>query len=220
MKIKYTFIILFLNLIMISCQSASEQVKLDILHEPKSVFNNKAYPLRYHHYTADIHSRIVLQETQIQEKWQSFKEYKIDYMDVYFNKEKIIGYKGYLPIGSDGNKIYKSLLKKVSEDKDYHPVELKNNDQDILMNEWESKEIILGLKYENNGRNIALIVVNKNELPYFYDQVFYDEFLNLTKFRSPTKQIHLKELKGSPSGNDKSFYKEKFKDLKKEYEKK
>lgn len=144
----------------------------------------------------------------------------MDYLDVYFNKEKMIGYKGYLSVGSEGNKIYKGLVKKISEDKNYHPVNLQNNDQYVLMNEWESEEIILGLKYENNGKNIALIMVNKNEIPYFYDQVFYDEFLNLTKFRSQERQIHLKELKESSSANDKNFYKEKFKDLKKEYEKK
>lgn len=211
MKMKFGLITLFLNLIMIFSQLKSEQPELDILREPKSVFNNKTYPLRYHDYTDDIHSRIVLQGTQIHEKWQPFKEYK---------KEKIIGYKGYLPVGSDGNKIYKSLLKKISEDKNYHLVDLKNDDQNILMNEWESGEIIGGLKYENKSKNIALIVVDKNELPYFTDQVFYDEFLNLTKFRSQKTQIHLKELKGSPSRDDKSFYKEKFRDLKKEYEKK
>lgn len=202
---------------MISCQLKSEQTKLDILQEPKSVFNNKTYPLRYHGYTDDIHSRIVLQGTQIHEKWQPFKEYKLDYMDVYFNKEKIIGYKGYLPIGSDGNEIYKVLLEKISEDKNYHPVELKNDDQNVLINEWESEETILGMRYESNSKNIAVIAVNKNEIPDFFDQIFYSEFLNLTKFRAPGTQIRLKELKVLPSGNDKSFYKEKFKDLKKEY---
>ena len=144
----------------------------------------------------------------------------MDYMDVYFNKENVIGFKGYLPVGNDGNKNYKDFFEIMSENKTYDPVELKNEDSNIIMNEWESKEQIVGLKHEKINKSIAVIVVNKKELPYFFDQVFYSEFLNLTTFRASDTKIHFKELKVQPSANDKNFYKEKFKDLKKEYEKK
>lgn len=223
MKIKYTVIILFLNLMMISCQSKSEQTELSILQEPKSIFNNKEYPLRYHNYTDDVHSRIVLQDTQIQEKWQPFKDFKLDYMDVYCNKERIIGFKGYLvenDVKNNSDKAYQDLVKRVSADKNYHQIELKNHDPDVVTHEWESKELILGLKYERINKSIALIAIRKSELSYFSDKIFYSEFLNLTKWRNTDSRIHFKELKVQSSTNDKSFYKEKFKDLKKEYEKK
>ncbi|MDM1553278.1 MULTISPECIES: hypothetical protein [Chryseobacterium] len=80
--------------------------------------------------------------------------------------------------------------------------------------------MILGLKYERINKNITLIAIRKNELPYFFDKIFYSEFLNLTKWINSDSQIHFKELKVQPSANDKNLYKEKFKDLKKEYEKK
>ncbi|SDI19614.1 hypothetical protein [Chryseobacterium jejuense] len=223
MKIKYTFIILFLNLMMISCQSKSEQTDLNILQEPKSVFTNKTYPLRYHNYTDEVHRRIVLQGTQIQEKWQPFKDHKLDYMDVYCNKERIIGFKGYLvetDAENNRDKVYQDLVRRISADKSYHQIELKNDDPNVVTHEWESKELILGLKYERINKSIALIAVYKSELPHFFDKVFYDEFLNVTKLRNSDSEIHLKELKVQPSANDKNFYKEKFKDLKKEYGKK
>ncbi|MBP2616021.1 hypothetical protein [Chryseobacterium jejuense] len=220
MKIKYTLIILFLNLMMISCQSKSGQTDLNILQEPKNVFSNKTYPLRYHNYIDEVHSRVVLQGAQIQEKWQPFKDHKVDYMAVYCNKERIIGFKGYLEADAKNNrdKTYQDLVKQISADKNYRQIELKKDDPNVVINEWESKELILGLKYERINKSIALIAVHKSELPYFYDKVFYDEFLTLTKFRNTDSKIHLKELKVLPSANDKSFYKEKFKDLKKEYE--
>lgn len=223
MKIKYTLIILFLNLMMISCQLKSEQTDLNILQEPKSVFTNKTYPLRYHNYTDEVHSRTVLQGSQIQEKWQPFKDYKLEYMDVYFGKERIIGFKGYLvetDVKNNGDKVYQDLARHISTDKNYHQIELKNDDPDIITHEWESKELILGLKYEKVNKSMVVIAVYKNELPYFLDKIFYSEFLNLTKLRNLNSQVHFKELKVQPSTNDKSFYKEKFKDLKKEYEKK
>ncbi|WP_129058288.1 MULTISPECIES: hypothetical protein [unclassified Chryseobacterium] len=223
MKIKYTFIILFLNLMMASCQSKSEQTELSILQEPKSIFNNKEYPLRYHNYTDDVHSRIVLQGTQIQEKWQLFKDFKFDYMDVYCNKERIIGFKGYVAetdAKNNRDKAYQDLVRRISADKNYDQIELKNDDPNVVTHEWESKELILGLKYERINKSIALIAIRKNELSYFSDKIFYSEFLNLTRWRNSDSQVHFKELKVQPSANDKSFYKEKFKDLKKEYEKK
>ncbi|MGE8554411.1 MAG: hypothetical protein ACN6OB_10840 [Chryseobacterium jejuense] len=220
MKIKYTLIILFLNLMMISCQSKSEQTDLNILQEPKSVFTNKTYPLRYHNYTDEVHSRIVLQGAQIQEKWQPFKDYKLDYMDVYFGKERIIGFKGYLEVDVKNNsdKTYQDLVKQISADKNYQQIELKKDDPNVVTNEWESKELILGLKYERINKSIALTAVHKSELPHFFDKVFYDEFLNLTKLRNSDSQVYFKELNGQPSANDKNLYKEKFKDLKKDYQ--
>ncbi|WET49399.1 hypothetical protein PYS58_23060 [Chryseobacterium indologenes] len=223
MKIKYTFIILFLNLIMVSSQSKSEEIKLNVLQEPKNIFDNKEYPLRYHNYTDDVHGRIVLQGAQIQEKWQPFKDLKFDYMDVYCNKERIIGFKGYVAetdAKNNRDKAYQNLVRYLSGDKNYHQIELKNDDPNVVTNEWESKDLILGLKYERINKSIALIAIRKNELSYFSDKIFYSEFLNLTKWRSSDSQIHFKELKVQPSANDKSFYKEKFKELKKEYEKK
>ncbi|BAP30680.1 valyl-tRNA synthetase [Chryseobacterium sp. StRB126] len=219
MKIKYTLIILFLNLMMISCQSKSEQTDLNILQEPKSVFTNKTYPLRYHNFTDEIHSRIVLQGAQIQEKWQPFKDYKFDYMDVYCNKEKIIGFKGYLvetSVKNNSDKAYQDIVRHISTDKNYHQIELKDDDPNVVTYEWESKELILGLKYEKLNKSMVVIAVYKNELPYFLDKIFYSEFLNLTKLRNLNSQVHFKELKVQPSTNDKSFYKEKFKDLKEE----
>ncbi|RXM53574.1 hypothetical protein BOQ64_04275 [Chryseobacterium sp. CH25] len=208
---------------MASCQSKSEQTELSILQEPKSIFNNKEYPLRYHNYTDDVHSRIVLQGTQIQEKWQLFKDFKFDYMDVYCNKERIIGFKGYVAetdAKNNRDKAYQDLVRRISADKNYDQIELKNDDPNVVTHEWESKELILGLKYERINKSIALIAIRKNELSYFSDKIFYSEFLNLTRWRNSDSQVHFKELKVQPSANDKSFYKEKFKDLKKEYEKK
>lgn len=225
-KMKYIILILLnLSLMMVSCQSKSDKVNLSILAEPyqNMVKDKQINPLRYRDYVDDLHNRVVLQENQIQEKWQPFKiSNKLDYMDVYFNKEKIIGFKGYFEEGAKNNadEIYKALIKNISNDKDYSQIELKNHDSNILMNEWESKENILGIKYEKVNKSIAIIVVNKNELHHFFDKVFYSEFLNLTQLRSNHSEIHLKELKTQPSSNDKSFYKEKFKELKGEYNQK
>ncbi|WP_336959686.1 hypothetical protein [Chryseobacterium contaminans] len=224
-KIKYIAILLLnLNLIMISCQSKSEKVDLNIVQESYvNLANGKqANQLRYRDYIDDLHSRIVLQGKQIQEKWQPFKNNgKLDYMDVYFNKEKIIGFKGYFADSkNNSDEIYKDILKKISSDKEYQEIELKNEDSNIVRNEWESKEMIVGVKYEKVNKSIALIAVNKNELPYFFDKIFYSEFLDLTKFRNKNSAIHLKELQVQPSSNDKSFYKDKFNELKGEYNKK
>ncbi len=209
-KIKYVAILLLnLNLIMISCQSKSEKVDLTIVQESYAniVTGKQANQLRYRDYVDHLHSRIVLQGNQIQEKWQPFKNNsKLDYMDVYFNKEKIIGFKGFFA-GSKNNsdEMYKDILKKISSDKEYQQIELKNEDSNIVRSEWESKEMIIGVKYEKVNKSIALTAVNKNEIPYFFDKIFYSEFLDLTKFRNNNSDIHLKELQVQPASNDKSF---------------
>lgn len=224
-KIKYLLFILNLNLIMISCQTKSTNVNLDILKEPYQslVTDKKVYQLRYRDYTDSLHTRIVLKDTQIKENWQVFKnDLQFDYMDVYFNKEKVIGFKGFIPNSSKNNwdNIYKNIVKKISDDKNYTLIDIKNNDTNILYNEWESTNVILGLKYEKVNTSIALIVINKNELSNFSDKIFYSEFLDLTKLRTNKSEIHLKKLDVAPSKNDKNFYKEKFKDLKDEYNRK
>ncbi len=180
-KIKYVAILLLnLNLIMISCQSKSEKVDLTIVQESYAniVTGKQANQLRYRDYVDHLHSRIVLQGNQIQEKWQPFKNNsKLDYMDVYFNKEKIIGFKGFFA-GSKNNsdEMYKDILKKISSDKEYQQIELKNEDSNIVRSEWESKEMIIGVKYEKVNKSIALTAVNKNEIPYFFDKIFIVSF--------------------------------------------
>ncbi|MGU3373955.1 hypothetical protein [Chryseobacterium sp. M5A1_1a] len=222
MKIRYTLTILFFNLIIISCQSKSDKINFGILRENKNIFTNKLYPLKYRNYTDDMHSRIVLQRNQIQEKWQPLKDFNLDYMDVYFNKENIIGFKGYFENNSKNNteELYRNICKEISNDANFWQIKLKNDDPYILVNEWESKEMILGLEYEKGSKHFVIITINKNELPNLFDKVFYSEFLNLTRLRSNNSEIHLKELKILPPNNDKSFYKEKFKELKEEYNRK
>ncbi|MCX8534121.1 hypothetical protein [Chryseobacterium luquanense] len=226
MKIKYILILLGLvNLTSISCQSKTEKIDLNIIQESYEniIKGHKVYNLRYNDYVDTLHNRIVLQGVQIQEKWQPFNIEKLDYMDVYFNKEnEIVGFKGYFENNSSNNTedLYKNLSKEISNDANFWQIKLKNNDPYILVNEWESKEMILGLEYEKGSKRFALTGINKIELPNFFDEIFYSEFLNLTKFRDENSQIILKELQISPSSNDKSFYKEKFNELKKEYNQK
>lgn len=76
MKIKCSLLIIVFNIMMISCQSKSEKVNLNILNEPgKNVIGNKkTYPLKYYSFIDSLHSRVVLQENYIQDKWQPFKD--------------------------------------------------------------------------------------------------------------------------------------------------
>ncbi|WP_347220123.1 hypothetical protein [Chryseobacterium sp.] len=138
-------------------------------------------------------------------------------MDVYFNKENVIGFKGFFKNNSD--ELYKNLQSIISSDNNFKQIDLINNDESILNNEWESTNIILGIRYEKPNKYITLVVIYKNELPAFYDKIFDSEFLDLTKFRDKNSQIKFKELKVSPSKKDKDFYKEKFSELN-EYHKK
>lgn len=213
------------NLINISCQSKIEKIDLNIIKESYEDIakGHKVYNLRYNNYIDSLHSRIVLQGVQIQEKWQPFNNEKLEYMDVYFNKEnEIIGFKGYFENNFRNNTegSYKNILKQISNDADFWQIKLKNDDPYILVNEWESKQMILGLEYKKGSKGFVLTIINKSELPSFFDKIFYSEFLNLTKFRDKNSQIKLKELQTSPSNNDKNFYKEKFNELKKEYNQK
>jgi len=63
----------------ISCQTKSEDINLSILNEPiKSVIGCKeTYPLRYRDFVDSLHSRVVLQESYIQDKWQPFVNNKV-----------------------------------------------------------------------------------------------------------------------------------------------
>lgn len=224
MKINIFSLIISLNFILTSCHTKPDKVAFNILQEPyQSVIANKnIYPLRYHSYSDPIHTRIVLKEGQIKDNWQPFSDIIFNYMDVYFNKENVIGFKGYVASNSKSNlnDLYKIITDKVAKDKDFTLVELKRDDPNILTSEWDSNKLILGLKYEKTNKSIAIIVIVKEELSSFYDKVFYSEFLNLTKLRYNKSQIHLKELKVKSTDSDKNFYREKFKELKNEYNKK
>lgn len=211
---------------MISCQSKSEKVKMNILNEPsRNVIGNKqTYPLKYHSFIYSLHSRVVLQENYIQERWQPFKDenLKLGYMDVYFNKEKVIGFKGSFEnkFKYNSDELYKNLQNLISSDKNFKQIDLDNNDEFILSNEWESNNIVLGIRYEKANKYITLAIIYKNELPTFYDKIFYSEFLDLTKWRVNKAEVQLKELNVKPAKSDKDFYKEKFKELKNEYHQK
>lgn len=143
-------------------------------------------------------------------------------MDVYFNKEKVVGFKGSVEnkFKNNSDELYKNLQSLISSDKNFKQIDLDNNDESILINEWESNNIVLGIRYEKPNKYINLIVVYKNELPTFYDKIFDSEFLDLTKWRVNKAEVQLKELNVKPSKNDKDFYKEKFKELKNEYHQK
>lgn len=210
---------------MISCQSKSNGVDLDVSQVPyQNVIANKTiYPLRYGEYKDPLHSRIVLKNDEIKENWQPFKQdFHVDYMDVYFEKQKTIGFKGYLSNSSKMNwdNIYAELVQKISNDKNYKSIELKNNDSNVLINEWENSDVIVGLIYEKVNQSIAILLIKKSALKDFYDKVFYSEFLELTKLRVNKSEVHLKALKVTPSKDDKSFYEKKFKELKDEYNRK
>lgn len=224
MKINIFSLIISLNFILTSCQTKQDKVAFNILQEPYQSItaNRNIYPLRYRSYSDPIHTRVVLKEGQIKENWQPFSDIILNYMDVYFNKENVIGFKGYVASNSKNNlnDLYKIIIDKVSKNKNFTLVELKNNDPNILTSEWDSSKLILGLKYEKTNKSIAVLVINKSELPSFYDEVFYSEFLNLTKLRGNKSQIHLKELKVKSTDSDKDLYRKKFKELKNEYNKK
>ena len=220
------FLLFLINLITVSCQSKSEKINLNILDQPSQniISDNQVYPLRYHNFVDNLHTRVVLKDNQIDSKWQPFnnENFTLDYMNVYFNKDKTIGFKGYLEVKSKNNsdEIYKNLCKLISSDNNFKQVDLINNDKSILYSEWESNNIIIGAQYEKPSNSIALITIYKNELSSFYDKIFQSEFLNLTEFRSKNSQIKFKELKSSSSKSDKDFYEDKFKELKSEYNKK
>lgn len=227
MKIKsILFLLCLINLITVSCQSKSEKINLKILNEPsRDVIGNKqTYPLKYYSFIDSLHSRVVLQENYIQDKWQPFKDenFKLGYLDVYFNKEKVVGFKGYFETNSkrDAESLYKKALVHISEDKDYKQIGLINNYPYILIDEWESNELILGIQYETGSQQFAILAIYKNELPTFYDKIFDSEFLDLTKFRNKNSKIKFKELKVSPSKSDIDFYKKTINELKNEYNKK
>lgn len=55
-------------------------------------------------------------------------------------------------------------------------------------------EYVLGLKFEKINNSVAIIVVNKSELQYFPDKIFYSEFLDLTTKRWDKQDIHLKQV--------------------------
>lgn len=226
MKLKWSLLLIFLNIMMISCQSNSNEINLNILNETSKnvIGNKKTYPLKYYSFTDSLHSRVVLQENYIQDKWQPFKDesFKLGYMDIYFNKEKVVGFKGSLEnkFKNNSDELYKNLQNLISSDKNFKQIDLNNNDEFILINEWESNNIVLGIRYEKPNKYINLIVVYKNELPTFYDKIFDSEFLDLTKLRVNKAKVQLKELNVKPSKNDKDFYKEKFKELKNEYHQK
>lgn len=226
MKIKCSLFIIVFSITMISCQSKSEKINLKILNEPSRnvIGNKKTYPLKYYSFTDSLHSRVVLQENYIQDKWQPFKDenFKLGYMDVYFNKEKVIGFIGSVEnkFKNNSDELYKNLQSLISSDKNFKQIDLDNNDEFTLCNEWESNNIVLGIRYEKANKYITLAIIYKNELPTFYDKVFYSEFLDLTKLRVNKAEVQLKELNVKPSKSDKDFYKEKFKELKNEYHQK
>lgn len=115
-KIKFKYLLFLLslvNLMTVSCQSKSKEIHLNILNESsKNVIGNKQiYHLKYRDFVDSLHTRVVLQENYIQEKWQPFvnNELKLNYMDVYFNNESVIGFKGYIEANS------KTILKIYTE---------------------------------------------------------------------------------------------------------
>lgn len=217
------FLLSLLNLMTVSCQSKSEDINLSILNEPiKNVAGSKEiYPLKYRDFIDSLHSRVVLQESYIQDNWQPFvnNELKLNYMDVYFNNESVIGFKGYIEAKSknDTEDLYRSIFKYISDDKTYKTINLINKDPNLLINEWETKDKLLGIQYEKGSKQFAVLLILKNELPTFYDKIFDGEFLDLTKLRDKNSQIKFKELKVLPSKAEKDFYKEKIDELKKEY---
>lgn len=126
MKMKKLFLILSLiNLITVSCQIKSEKINLNILNESsKNVIGNKqTYPLKYRDFIDSLHSRVVLKESYIQNKWQPFvnDNLKLNYMDVYFNKDNVIGFKGYIDAKSknEAESLYRNIFKYISDDKTY-----------------------------------------------------------------------------------------------------
>ena len=120
------------------------------------------------------------------------------------NKEKVVGF-----IGSVENKfkinsdeLYKNLQSLISSDKNFKQIDLNINDEFILSNEWESNNIVLGIRYEKPNKYITLAIIYKNELPTFYDKIFYSEFLDLTKWRVNKAEVQLKELNVKPAKAD------------------
>lgn len=221
--LQYIFALIFLNVILISCQNKTEQLNLNILKETKdSLISTKSiYYLKYGTHTDSLHTRIVLKENEIREKWQPFKnKFVVDYMDVYFSEEKSIGFKAFFKKTS-GNKEeeFTEISKIISKIKGSRKIKLMNDDDNILINEWEIGNEIIGLKYEKPNSSIAIMCIEKVELQSFSDKIFYSEFLDLTRFRIGKDQIKLYDLKLVPSKKDKDFYKEKFKELRDEYKK-
>ena len=219
------FLFIIINLTNISCQSKSDKIDLNIMQETYEniIKDHQTYFLRYNNYVDSTYHRVVIREEEIHKKWQPFNDAKLKYMDVYFNKKnEAIGFKGFIKENSKNNAedLYKLISRRISNNNDFWPIKLNVNDTHILIDEWESKEMVIGVEYEIGSKQFAMTAVKKDELTSFYDQIFDIEFLNLTKFRAAKSKIKFKRLNSKSSKSDKEFYKEKFKELKDDYNKK
>lgn len=146
---------------------------------------------------------------------------KLNYIDVYFNNESVIGFKGTSETKAKNNsdKIFKRLNNYIASNKNFKLIKLSNNDKSVLNNEYESNDIIIGIRYEKLNKYITIMSIYKKESLTFYDKIFYSEFLNLTKFRDKNSQIKSKELNVLPSESEKDFYRQKINEIKEEYNK-
>ncbi|MBF8458027.1 hypothetical protein IV494_12645 [Kaistella sp. G5-32] len=215
------FLLLGIFSIIVSCNGQTkEEINLHILNEPYNFLtkNKEVYNLRYYTYTDTLHSRIVLNEENIKAGWQPFTNgVKLDYFDLYFNENnKVIGFKGWAaesPGNITENNI-KSIFDMFNKRSDYTPIKLNNKDAYFSENEWESKDYIIGIQNDKLNRSLCFIIINRNEIKKFYAEIFYAEFLNLTRNRIE-HIIKLPKLNYTSTDADKRFYKEKFDELKK-----
>lgn len=222
-KNNFLLILLYFNLIMVGCQSKANKIDLSIFNESNErlILNKKKYQLESYNFVDSLHSRIVLKNNDIKTDWQPFKnEILLDYMDLYFNQTDLIGYKGTVSRSENSEELFNKLVKTIENNRAIKKIEIRNTDSNILYKEWELNDKIIGLKYEKPNNSTFIIIIKKNEVATFYNSIFYNEFLDLTKNRVGNDKIHLKNLKSKPSNSDKEFYKEKFKDLKDDYNKK
>ena len=190
-----------------------EDINLNILKEPYNILtkNRGVYNLKYYSYSDPLHTRIVLKEENIKAEWQPFENgIKLDYFDLYFNESnEVIGFKGWADKSPDNITSIRinSIIDVFNSRSEYLPIKLKNKDEYFSEYEWDSKDFIIGVQHDSLNKSFCIILINKDEISKFYDEVFYMEFLNLTNNRVENI-IKLPKLNYSTTDDDKKFYKE------------
>lgn len=211
---KLIFFIIILSFFNSCSGQENKSINTDILDQEYNSLtkNKKVYNLRYHSYSDQLHTRIVLTKENIKPEWQPFTNgVTLDLIGLYFNESKeIIGLKSISDITEDQ---YRSILKLFGDRSNYTPIKLNNKDADLIENEWESKDHIIGIQYDKLNQSLSFMLINKDEIKKIYAEIFYTEFLNLTKNRIEN-MIKLPKLNYSSTEVEKNFYKEKFKELK------
>lgn len=178
----------------------------------------KKYDLRHYDFIDSSHYRIVITPEKLKDNSiLFFNNIEMQYMDIYFKDNNVIGFKGYV------NEQYEDKMLSVYKDlnqafnKDFkQEIELQKSIEE-KPREWESNELIIGMLYSElkQTKSLCILAIKKDELKNMYDQIFYSEFRNLTKYRIQNHP-NLKYLEIKPSKKYKEFYEKRFKKLKEE----